>query len=311
MSESIAAKTRQNPILRMTLATFVCVALVLSVAVTLTGSKADAASIRIRVATYNICAQYCPGLASFSTRSSQIVSAVEAYDPDVFFVQEAGRASYEVKTLRSKLRNYTMIKGSNARYIFMRKSTMTTYSVTGSKLSSGVTTVRATSRSKLQYVPYHLLRRKNSRFYLLAVNLHLTALDGPGSDSAREAEMKQIWSKMSTRERAYPTVFGGDLNSLSRNPNNIVNCDSDIYRSRVSAFLRARGYEDAVFKTTVGTSRSANTYNPSRSDTRNFCTYFQLDHLFTGNRVRIGNFIVVRHSSYSDHNMIVADLYRS
>ena len=282
-------------------------------------SPAFAAPTKIRVATYNICAEKCPGLEAWKTRVNKVASAVTYYKPDVIAIQEAGRSSVEVVYLKAAFSSYNVAQGSSGRYLFYRKSTMSVNNTLGRRMSGGVFTVRATSTSKLTYIPWQILRKQGTTKFALVADLHLSPYDYKAYDGYRLAETTQVWNKLASLEKSYPAVFMGDLNSLSLNPIDMPGCESDTYRSSVDVFLRGKGYGDAVWKATQTNFPRAKSFNPEDTDNREFCDSFQLDHIYTDERFTVSSWWISDRDQanpnlayryqYSDHDMVVADLY--
>ena len=265
-----------------------------------------------RVLSYNVCAERCPGLAPWSgDRVHKVSASIKRVQPDVAVVLEAGRRTHEVRELRAALSpEYLLAAGTKARYIFYRASTMSPVSGAGGTLS-----VRATARSKITAVPFQTLRNNVTGVKLLIVGIHLTALDGLGSDLARQAEMRQILAWHRSQRTDIPTVFAGDFNSYTQKPD--LRYDSDEQRWRVHELLEVNRFRDAGENATVASNALHNSINPIPADRRDFGPGRHLDHLYVGADLTIAAWVLVNRDvpyaeQFSDHDFIFADLeYRN
>ena len=309
-----------TPALR-TAAAATAAALVVALLALVQGSPAGAASTTIKVATYNVCAEKCGDLEAWRTRSAKVAASIAYQKPDVVLVQEAGTADYHaaILTRALKARGYIKAQGLKARYIYYRASTMSRVSGRGATLAGGLAKITGRTGSKLQYFPYQLLRRQGTSSYTLFVNMHLTVgytENGEVLDDVRLGEVSKMYAAMSAREKAYPTIFGGDLNSLSEDADpSTERCGQWQNRWRVDQYLQSKGYLDSIFEATTLGTPPIGTVNadPERVDSQ--CKGRQIDHLYTDERLeattwRTNHVVRAYEDQYSDHDMVVATFTR-
>lgn len=290
----------------------------LSVSALALSSPAAAASTTIKVATYNVCAEKCPKLVTWSTRSARVVASIADQKPDVVLIQEAGTSDYHARILKKRMATagYAAATGTHARYLFYRTRTMTKYSTSGTRLDGGTTTVRGTTTSRLQYVPWHVLRKRGTASYTLFVDLHLTVGKSDALDLVRLAELKKVWAKLAGRLSKSPIIWGGDLNSLAEDADpKTKRCGSWELRWRVDAYLQSKAHLDAVFKAATLLTPPISTVNHDPTRETYECAGQQIDHLYSDSRLGVSTWRTVNRNvaykdQFSDHDMVVATFTR-
>ncbi|MBC7631360.1 endonuclease/exonuclease/phosphatase family protein, partial [Aeromicrobium sp.] len=90
---------------------------------------------KIRFATYNVCAEHCPKLRSWSYRVSRVTAVIKSKNPDVVTLQETGGYTRLTSlTSRMKSSGYTRARGGSSRWIFYRTATMSARDYKGAAL---------------------------------------------------------------------------------------------------------------------------------------------------------------------------------
>ena len=267
----------------------------------------------MKFATYNVCAQNCPKMASFKSRAKGIAKQIKALKPDVVVMQETGTSGNHMKSLRRSMSpQYKSTVGAKSRYIFYRTATMTERTVKGKRTERGTFMVQANRNSKKTYIAYQILRRIRTNASVIVVDNHLTSLDSRGSDMARQGEIKKVIVRtkaLRNRHKGIPAIFAGDFNSYRQG--NVAGVDSDTNRFRVYNYMKTVGFEDAVVKASSTVNAKMNTLNPEPGDTRNFGEGRHLDHFFVPSNVSVSKWGMVNRkvsyrNQFSDHDMSYA-----
>lgn len=248
----------------------------------------------IKVMTQNVCAEKCPELAPWSTRSTRVAAEVAKEAPQVFVAQETTQSA-RLRTLSTKLKaeGYQHVAGAGGRNVWVRSSQVTT-------VKTGVMKVQATGggdcynpvtgaaktlkTGKVQYVPWVLAARAGSDSTYLVVDVHLSAADCKVTERHRVSEIKQIVKRAGARADAAGAtlVMAGDYNSYASGSAS-KSIDSDSYRYGVFAALRRAGYDSAVLTSTslAGHPATAHSYMRMPGDHRNLGVNRQFDHIVT------------------------------
>lgn len=274
-------------------------------------TRADKTAVRFGI--YNVCAEHCPGLQSWSTRVKGVTATVKSRMPDVLTVQEAG-GSRQLASLTSHLKSigYARAQGGSARFIYYRTSTMSISAYDGSAQYGYTTHVRYRD-GKNQAIPLQLFRQRATNARVLVVGYHLLALDGTSRDVARLSEFKQVSSKISKFRKANPSipvVKAGDFNSLLHKN---TSAESDSARWRVYYQARSDGFKDARANAKHTSNANLSSINQMPSDHRRFPKAFQLDHFFVQNNAIVTSWGLLNRNvsykyQYSDHDMTWANV---
>ena len=271
---------------------------------------AEAATTTLRFATYNVCAEHCPGLQPFTSRAPKLVNEISASGADIVGVEELGDSSTRAifaKAIAAK--GYTYAAGAGGRSLFYKKSAVAITDASGSRMAGTGFYMRANSDSALRGGAYQVFRSRTTGQLFLVCDLHLSALDSAMKDSWRLEEAKKATALLAPVKERYPsvhTILIGDFNSLTHHNTSAA---SDSNRWRVNELLTSRGFRDSMHATANRTNYKLSSINQMPDDHRRFPTSFQLDHVYfesdvTVNRWALANRNVSYKNQYSDHDMI-------
>jgi endonuclease/exonuclease/phosphatase family metal-dependent hydrolase len=272
---------------------------------------------QLRVMQYNVCAEHCPRLHTFTWRASRIARQVGTARPDVLTVQEGGAStSKRQRVLNRALAGigYARAKGASTNHTYYRTSTMSARDYTGAPGHASTAEARHGRNGRNRPAPSKVLRQISTNARVLVVNYHLTSLDYLNRDLDRLDEYRDINRAVARARRALPgvpIVKIGDFNSYTQGRSRAY--DSDSHRSRVWAQVRRDGFLDAQTVARSASNRVHNTYNRLPGDRRVFGPYRHLDHIFvergtTATRWALLDRGVSYGAEYSDHDPIWADL---
>lgn len=267
----------------------------------------------VTVATYNVCAEHCPGVRSFSYRAPHIARQISAAGSVIVGVNEAGPSASTKATFTSAMSRYgyKLASGKGGRYLYYKASAASTTSVSGARLRGAGFTVRAGCNTR---GGAHQVFRLPDNTLVYVMNAHLTALNPQSKDVCRVNEMKKIMSGIvSPAQRAYPTattILMGDFNSLNHGN---TQASSDGNRHRVHTYLATKGFGDSVKRAQSTSNSTRASVNQMPTDTRRFPKGFALDHFYVESNTAVSKWALVNRAvsyryQWSDHDMIYARL---
>lgn len=248
----------------------------------------------LRVATWNVCLQFCERLGPWRERMPAIAQQILASGADVVALQETGKSGTHGEALLSAVSGrYRLAAYHRSRMILYDPDRLSVRTRSGRLLPSR--TLSLTGR----FGVFQVLRVKATRTSFVMSSLHPVQGSSGGAEAQRERYVRRALGVAEDlgADSSRPVVLAGDFNAQAGG------------ESRVFNFLRARGYDTAEHEMGSRGGDEYSSYNGGKKSHRGQ----RIDHVVVEpTRTEVTRWQQVSAADPadppSDHNMIAVGL---
>lgn len=249
----------------------------------------------LRVATWNVCLQFCERLGSWRGRLPAIARQILASDADVVALQETGKRGTHGKALLKAVKSrYRLAAYRRSRMILYNPDRVSAIAANGRRLPSRTLSIGG------RFGVFQVLRVKATGRAFVMSSLH------PVQGSSAHAERQRVTfmiraltvAKMLS-SGARPILLAGDFNT---------HIPSIRVQGSVDDLLATHGYQTAEQRAETREGQAFNSYNGGRAPSRGR----RIDHVVVKDEIVVNRWRQEVTASDalppSDHNLVTVDL---